>query len=72
MRARGRGRIRHRAGGLIRGTEDTALRLLASGRLVVDPLSTHRFAWKNAAAAYDTLARWEPGMLGTILDWQAS
>ena len=52
--------------------EDTALRLLASGRLVVDPLSTHRFAWKKAAAAYDTLARWEPGMLGTILDWQAS
>ena len=51
--------------------EDTALRLLASGRLVVDPVTTHRFAWKNAAAAYDTLARWEPGMLGTILDWQA-
>ena len=50
--------------------EKTALNLLAGGRLVVDPLTTHRFAWKNAAAAYDTLARWEPGMLGTILDWQ--
>jgi len=52
--------------------EDTALRLLASGRLVVDPLNTHRFAWKNAAAAYDMLARWEPEMLGAVLDWQAS
>ena len=51
--------------------EDTALRLLASGRLVVDPLTTHRFAWRNAATAYDTLARWEPGMLGTVLDWRA-
>ncbi len=52
--------------------EDTALRLLAGGRLVVDPLNTHRFAWKNAAAAYDLLARWEPEMLGAVLDWQAS
>ncbi len=50
----------------------TALKLLAAGRVVVDPLTTHRFAWRDAAAAYDTLARWEPGMLGTILDWQAA
>ena len=49
----------------------TALKLLAAGRLVVDPLTTHRFAWRDAAAAYETLARWEPGMLGTVLDWQA-
>ncbi len=49
----------------------TALKLLAAGRLVVDPLTTHRFAWQDAASAYATLIRWEPGMLGTILDWQA-
>ena len=49
----------------------TALKLLAAGRLVVDPLMTHRFAWQDAASAYATLIRWEPGMLGTILDWQA-
>ena len=52
--------------------ENTALRLLARGRLAVDPLTTHRFSWQNAAAAYAMLARWEPGMLGTILDWQGS
>ena len=49
----------------------TSLKLLAAGRLVVDPLTTHRFAWQDAASAYATLIRWEPGMLGTILDWQA-
>ena len=49
----------------------TALKLIAAGRLVVDPLTTHRFAWWDAASAYATLIRWNPGMLGTILDWQA-
>ena len=52
--------------------ENTALRLLAGGRLVVDPITTHRFAWRNAAEAYEMLARWEPGMMGTLLDWQDS
>ena len=51
--------------------QTTALKLLAAGRLVVELLTTHRFAWRDGAAAYRTLARWEPGMLGTILDWQA-
>ncbi|MDE0430451.1 MAG: zinc-binding alcohol dehydrogenase [Caldilineaceae bacterium] len=49
----------------------TALKLLAAGKLVVDPLTTHRFDWRDAASAYALLTRWEPGMLGTILDWQA-
>lgn len=52
--------------------ENTALRLLAGGRLIVDPITTHRFAWHNAAAAYAMLARWEPEMMGTLLDWQDS
>ncbi|MDE0198483.1 MAG: zinc-binding alcohol dehydrogenase [Caldilineaceae bacterium] len=52
--------------------ENTALRLLAGGRLIVDPITTHRFAWHNAAEAYAMLARWEPGMMGTLLDWQES
>ena len=51
--------------------QTTALKLLAGGRLVVDPLTTHRFAWRNAADAYAMLIRWEPEMLGAILDWQA-
>ena len=50
--------------------EETALRLLAGGRLVVEPLTTHSFAWRNAASAYEMLARWEPGMLGTLLHWR--
>ena len=49
----------------------TALKLLAAGRLVVDPLMTHRFDGRDASSAYAMLMRWEPGMLGTILDWQA-
>lgn len=51
--------------------EQTALRLLANGRLEVDPIFTHRFGWQEAATAYETLTRWEPGMLGTLLDWRA-
>ncbi len=50
----------------------TALKLLAGGRLVVGPLTTHRFAWRDAAEAYATLIRWEPEMLGAILDWQTA
>ena len=49
----------------------TALKLLAGGRLVVDPVMTHRFSWRDAADAYALLIRWEPEMLGAILDWQA-
>ena len=49
----------------------TALKLLAGGRLVVDPVMTHRFSWRDAADAYAMLIRWEPKMLGAILDWQA-
>ena len=53
-----------------RADQELALKLLAGGRLEVDSLTTHRFAWRNAAAAYATLIRWEPGMLGTVLDWR--
>lgn len=52
--------------------QQTALKLLAAGRLVVDPLITHRLPWRRAADAYASLIRWEPGMLGTILDWTAT
>ena len=50
--------------------EETVLRLLAGGRLAVEPLTTHSFAWREAASAYEMLARWEPGMLGTLLHWR--
>ena len=50
--------------------ERTVLRLLAGERLKVDPLTTHSFAWADAAKAYEMLARWEPGMLGTVFRWR--
>ena len=50
--------------------EETVLKLLDRGRLTVDPLTTHSFAWADAAKAYEMLARWEPGMLGTLFRWQ--
>lgn len=51
--------------------QETALKLLARERLVVEPLITHRFSWQDAAEAYAMLIAWQPGMLGTILHWQA-
>ena len=53
-----------------RADQETALKLLARERLVVEPLITHRFSWQDAAEAYATLIAWQPGMLGTILNWQ--
>lgn len=49
--------------------EETVLKLLGGGRLTVDPLTTHSYEWADAAKAYEMLARWEPGMLGTLFRW---
>lgn len=49
---------------------EVALRLLAAGRIRVDPLITHRFAWHEAASAYDLLRSWDTSSLGIILDWR--
>jgi 2-desacetyl-2-hydroxyethyl bacteriochlorophyllide A dehydrogenase len=46
-----------------------ALELLARGRLSVEPFITHRFAWKEAPAAYEILRSWSKSALGIILDW---
>jgi 2-desacetyl-2-hydroxyethyl bacteriochlorophyllide A dehydrogenase len=46
-----------------------ALKLLASGRLKVQPLITHRFAWRQAPQAYERLKQWDTGTLGMVLDW---
>lgn len=45
------------------------LRCLASGRLRVAGLVTHRFAWEDAPAAYAELTAWNPETLGLILNW---
>lgn len=45
------------------------LRCLASGRLRVAGLVTHRFAWEDAPVAYAELVAWNPEALGLILNW---
>jgi threonine dehydrogenase-like Zn-dependent dehydrogenase len=46
-----------------------ALKLLASGRLMVEPLITHRFGWQQAPQAYERLKAWDTNTLGMVLDW---
>lgn len=46
-----------------------ALRLLALGRLMVQPLITHRFGWQDAPQAYDRLKAWDVHTLGMVLGW---
>ena len=47
-----------------------ALRLLAAGRLQVEPLITHQLPWDDAVSAYETLRSWDANALGIILDWR--
>ena len=54
----------------IHDEQKTALRLMAAGRLDVEPFITHRFSWKDAPKAYELLGTWEKSALGMVLDWQ--
>lgn len=54
----------------IQHDHQVALKLLAQGRLQVQPLITHRFAWQDAPQAYKMLATWTKEMLGIVLDWR--
>jgi hypothetical protein len=45
------------------------LRLLAGGRLQVQPLTSEIFDWKEAPRAYEQLASWRKDALGMILRW---
>ena len=45
------------------------LRLLATGRLRVQDLITHRFPADRAAEAFALLANWDPTLLGVVLRW---
>ncbi len=49
--------------------QSVALKLLARGRLNVQPYITHRFAWPDAPVAYELLSSWTSSALGLILDW---
>ncbi len=48
---------------------ELALRCLATQRLQVKPLITHRYAWEDAPAAYAELRRTNPHTLGLVLEW---
>jgi 2-desacetyl-2-hydroxyethyl bacteriochlorophyllide A dehydrogenase len=50
--------------------QKTALRLMAAGRLNVEPFITHRFSWREAPQAYELLGSWEKEALGMTLNWQ--
>jgi L-iditol 2-dehydrogenase len=47
------------------------LRLLAAGRLALDPLISHRIKADDAVAAYEDLVlNWNPELMGAIIDWR--
>jgi threonine dehydrogenase-like Zn-dependent dehydrogenase len=48
----------------------TALRLLAARRIQVGPLTSERFRWQDAPAAYELLGSWRKDRLGMLLRWQ--
>jgi 2-desacetyl-2-hydroxyethyl bacteriochlorophyllide A dehydrogenase len=50
--------------------QKTALRLMAAGRLNVEPFITHRFSWREAPQAYEILGNWTKDSLGMVLNWQ--
>src|SRR5215471_10887629 len=59
--------------GFVRWTEqrnfEAVLEMLASGRLDVAPLVTHRFAFESAADAYELLADGREPYLGIVLEY---
>jgi predicted dehydrogenase/threonine dehydrogenase-like Zn-dependent dehydrogenase len=61
--------------GLVRWTEqrnlEAVLELMASGKLDVLPLITHRFAMNDALRAYDLLASAQQPYLGILLEYAA-
>lgn len=48
-----------------------ALALIASGRLRIAPLITHRLRPEQAPAAYRELAAGRPGYAGVVIDWSS-
>jgi threonine dehydrogenase-like Zn-dependent dehydrogenase len=48
----------------------TALRLLAGGRIRVGPLTSERFPWQEAPRAYELLGSWRKDLLGMLLVWR--
>lgn len=59
--------------GFVRWTEqrnfEAVLEMMADGRLVVDPLISHRFVFEEASTAYETLSK-EKNVLGILLQYK--
>ena len=53
----------------IREDERLAVELIAGGRIQVDPMITHRFAWSDAAEAYGLVTRRQYDAVGILLEW---
>ncbi len=45
------------------------LGMMATQRLTVEPLITHRLAYTDAPEAYRAMLTGDPGMLGVVFDW---
>jgi L-iditol 2-dehydrogenase len=52
-----------------RDEQRIALKLLATGRMTVKPLISHRFAWRAFAQAYALLESWDPAATGMVINW---
>jgi threonine dehydrogenase-like Zn-dependent dehydrogenase len=52
-----------------RDEQQIALKLLAKGRMTVEPLISHRFAWRALAQAYALLESWDPAATGMVINW---
>ena len=55
----------------LKRVQETALRLIESGRLQVEPLLTHRYAYDEAAAAYAFIDSHPEQTIKTLLDYPA-
>ncbi len=54
----------------LRDDWELSLQLIAHGRVVVDPLITHRMPGIQAAEAYEMLMDWDQNLLGVVLNWE--
>lgn len=54
----------------LRDDWELSLQLIAHGRVIVDPLITHRMPGIQAADAYQLLMEWDPNLLGVVLNWE--
>ncbi len=52
-----------------RSEHELCLELLSLGRVVIDPLITHRYDWQDFNRAYEHLANWDTQAIGIVINW---